>query len=218
MTLTIPQPRTPAAGEPPRWDALDMPEEAGRAVLLRDGTHHGPALVAAGRMLLLVPEGSAEELPGLLEWLEWSEVELDLTAHSGCLPACLPVCPPPSAVRRTPHGGSAPRGADQWWVRPPGNGSSATPAGTDLVRLVSVVATECHRVRLVRAAHGGGPHGHAPQESDPRGEDPQGRDPHQQSRTPRSRAPQDRAPLSQADAFSYASRMFAGTLPRSFTS
>lgn len=147
MTLTIPQPRTPAEDGPARWDALSLPLEAGWAVLRRSGAHRGPALADGGRMLLLVPEGSAEELPGLLEWLEWTGVELDLLAHSSYAPS-----PAGPAVRR----GGVPRRAAQWWVRPPGNGAAQSPADTDLARLVSVAATECHRLRLARAARSGG--------------------------------------------------------------
>jgi hypothetical protein len=36
--------------------------------------------VLGDRMRLLVAPGSAEELPGLLEWLEWGTLRLDLTA------------------------------------------------------------------------------------------------------------------------------------------
>jgi hypothetical protein len=63
-----------------RFDVLDVPAEAGRAALWRLG---GPAPVAlrGDRMLLLVAAGSAEELPGLLEWLEWGTLPLDLSAR-----------------------------------------------------------------------------------------------------------------------------------------
>ncbi|MER5382123.1 SCO3374 family protein [Streptomyces sp. NPDC002688] len=62
-----------------RFDVLEVPAEAGFAAL----RHLGPASPVAlhgERMLLLVAAGSAEELPGLLDWLEWGALALDLTA------------------------------------------------------------------------------------------------------------------------------------------
>ncbi|MFI9824915.1 SCO3374 family protein [Streptomyces sp. NPDC052013] len=73
-------------GDPPRlvvgarFDVLDVPAEAGHAALRRLGALQRPFPVAVqgDRMRLLVAAGSAEELPGLLEWLEWGAVRLDL--------------------------------------------------------------------------------------------------------------------------------------------
>lgn len=64
-----------------RFDVLDVPVEAGRAALRRLAPG-SPVAVRGDRMLLLVAAGSAEELPGLLEWLEWgaSALALDLVA------------------------------------------------------------------------------------------------------------------------------------------
>ncbi|MER5470296.1 SCO3374 family protein [Streptomyces sp. NPDC002935] len=62
-----------------RFDVLEVPAEAGFAAL----RHLGPASPVAlhgERMRLLVAAGSAEELPGLLDWLEWGALALDLTA------------------------------------------------------------------------------------------------------------------------------------------
>ncbi|MGW3666202.1 SCO3374 family protein [Streptomyces sp. NPDC005141] len=62
-----------------RFDVLEVPAEAGFAAL----RHLGPASPVAlhgGRMRLLVAAGSTEELPGLLDWLEWGTLALDLTA------------------------------------------------------------------------------------------------------------------------------------------
>jgi hypothetical protein len=203
MTLTIPQHRTPAGGRPPGWDALDMPREAGLTVLARPGLQQGPALAADDRLLLLVPEGSAEELPGLLLWLEWDGVDLDLLARDSLVlcDAC--------AVHDAGDACVVPRGAARYWVRPPGNGSSTAPTRTDLARLVSVAATECHRLRLARAV------GDSPAVRSDRAT---ARDRTPRSHMPQSDAPRTQAPLTQADAFSYASRMLAGTRPRSFTS
>ena len=73
-----------------RFDVLDLPAEAGGAALERLGRPCGgssgaawrrfPVALCGGRMRLLVAAGSAEELPGLLEWLDWGAVELDLVA------------------------------------------------------------------------------------------------------------------------------------------
>ncbi|MEU3254076.1 SCO3374 family protein [Streptomyces sp. NPDC006997] len=65
----------------PRFDVLDVPAEAGRAGL-RHLAPSSPVAVRGDRMRLLVAPGSAEELPGLLEWLEWGALApgLDLGA------------------------------------------------------------------------------------------------------------------------------------------
>ncbi|MEU1849838.1 SCO3374 family protein [Streptomyces sp. NPDC019990] len=76
-----------------RFDVLDVPAEAGRAALRRLGP--GSAVALRGdRMRFLVAPGSAEELPGLLEWLEWGTLELDLrtVGRGGAMEAPLPPC------------------------------------------------------------------------------------------------------------------------------
>ncbi|GLF96095.1 SCO3374 family protein [Streptomyces yaizuensis] len=139
-----------------RFDTLALPADAGHAVL-RTGTPTGPVALLGGRMHLLVAAGSAEELPGLLEWLQWGGITLGLTAlgTGGRLTA-----PPPP-------GRSGSRGAARW-LRPPAPGHEVEPtlpslapfgrgtgaergAGPDLVRLLDTVATQCHRTRLLRA-------------------------------------------------------------------
>ncbi|OIJ84565.1 SCO3374 family protein [Streptomyces colonosanans] len=170
-----------APGEPVRlitgvrFDVLEVPAEAGLAAL----RHLGPAspvALHAGRMRLLVAAGSAEELPGLLDWLEWGDLALDLTvtgvggnveaplppqrasvaAPEG--PACIPG-PLPLPLGRVGSIGS--QGAAVW-LRPPEPGfevESQLPTlsalgsdggAPDLVRLVDTMATQCHRVRLRR--------------------------------------------------------------------
>ncbi|MEV6839180.1 SCO3374 family protein [Streptomyces sp. NPDC051133] len=62
-----------------RFDVLDVPAEAG-AGALRHLAPGSPVAVRGDRMELLVAAGSAEELPGLLDWLEWGGVALDLRA------------------------------------------------------------------------------------------------------------------------------------------
>ncbi|MFJ4201456.1 SCO3374 family protein [Streptomyces sviceus] len=62
-----------------RFDVLDVPAEAGRAAL-RHLAETSPVARWGDRMLLLVAAGSTEELPGLLDWLEWGTLALDLRA------------------------------------------------------------------------------------------------------------------------------------------
>ncbi|RPK63057.1 hypothetical protein EES43_12240 [Streptomyces sp. ADI96-02] len=139
-----------------RFDVLVLPAEAGHAVL-RSPVRTGPALLSGDRVGLLIAAGGADELPGLLDWLEWGPIPLGLAAvgAGGRIPA-------PAA----PGGAGGSPGA-ALWLRPPepgrapepllpalagfGNGGGAAP---DLVRLVDAAATECHRVRLSRARAG----------------------------------------------------------------
>ncbi|UYQ63616.1 SCO3374 family protein [Streptomyces peucetius] len=172
MSFTVPSPRAPSEGCAAQWyrrefgwdatdgspvrlatgarfDVLELPADAGTAVLRR-GARTGPVALDGPRVRLLVAAGSAEELPGLLDWLEWRGVDLDLTAlgTGGAMTA-----PPPP-------GRCAPQGAAVW-LRPPVAGRLQLPALTglgdsggapDLVRLVDTAATECHRARLTRTA------------------------------------------------------------------
>ncbi|CQR62659.1 SCO3374 family protein [Streptomyces leeuwenhoekii] len=161
-----------------RFDVLDVPAQAGFAALGRLGPL-SPVAVQGGRMRLFVAPGSAEELPGLLDWLEWGSLALDL---AGIGAGGLIDAPPPPAtgsgpVRPLPPGhpdraDSDPlAGADRRgpqgaavWLRPPVPGcevESSLPTlsalgggggAPDLVRLLGTVATACHRVRLWRAS------------------------------------------------------------------
>lgn len=147
------------------FDVLELPAEAGHAVLRR-GVRTGPVLLSGTRMGLLVAAGGADELPGLLDWLEWGPVALDLTAVGAGGRVTAP--PLPGAPGDSP--GAA------VWLRPPeprrapeprlpalaGFGSSGGDA-PDLVRLVDAAATECHRVRLSRARPGAPTRGGADQ-------------------------------------------------------
>ncbi|MEU1042272.1 SCO3374 family protein [Streptomyces sp. NPDC005551] len=138
-----------------RFDVLDVPAEAGVAAL----RHLGPASPVAlqgDRMLLLVAEGGADELPGLLDWLEWGTLPLDLHAVGAGGRIEAPV--PPGAA-----GAGGPQGAAVW-LRPPEPGCEVEPllptlsavggggVAPDLVRVVDTMATHCHRVRLRRAS------------------------------------------------------------------
>ncbi|MEW2622662.1 SCO3374 family protein [Streptomyces sp. NPDC048106] len=149
-------PRLPAGV---RFDVLDVPAQAGAGALRRLAPL-SPVALRGDRMELLVAAGGAAELPGLLEWLEWDAVALDLRALGAgdLLEAPLPPGWPP------PRSGSL-KGAAVW-LRPPGTGREAEaslPAmpgmgregiAPDLVRLVDTVALWCHRVRLRRECGG----------------------------------------------------------------
>ncbi|WP_405390136.1 SCO3374 family protein [Streptomyces sp. NBC_01102] len=136
-----------------RFDVLELPAAAGHAALRRVG-RTGPVALAGRRMRLLVAAGSADELPGLLDWLEWGGIALDLACIGTGGHITAPV--PPGGAEGSP--GAA------FWLRPPephqevelslpalaglGSRGGDTP---DLVRLVDAAATECHRARLAHA-------------------------------------------------------------------
>lgn len=145
-----------------RFDVLDVPAEAG-AEALRHLTPGSPVALRGDRMELLLAAGSAEELPGLLDWLEWSAVALDLRVLGAGDAMEAPV-PPAKGSQEAAWAGSA-QGAAVW-LRPPGPGGEveaslpAMPAmgreegAPDLVRLLDTVAAQCHRVRLRRPRAG----------------------------------------------------------------
>ncbi|MEE4546984.1 SCO3374 family protein [Streptomyces sp. V4-01] len=183
----------PVAGDPPglvtgvRFDALDAPAEAGFAMLSRFPRpgQLGPVALDGRRVRLLVAAGSAEELPGLLQWLEWGGIALDLECLGAGRRMRAPAHPD-WGRREAAYDRSAPV-----WLRPPRPGyevESVVPAlsvagGAEgpgvtvgLAALVAALATACHRLALCSRV-------------------------------------QD-----QPWAFSYASRMVAGTRPRSLTS
>lgn len=168
---TVPgQPVRLLVGE--RFDVLDVPAEAGIAALRRPSPG-SPAAARGDRIWLLVAAGSAEEVPGILQWLEWGTLPLDLTAigAGGLIEAPLP----PSgrgesrgegrAEGRNPGPNDAgPVQGAAVWLRPPVAGREAEASlptmsalggvgdAPDLVRLVDTLATHCHRVRLRRAS------------------------------------------------------------------
>ncbi|MFJ9020684.1 SCO3374 family protein [Streptomyces sp. NPDC102259] len=157
-------------GEPVRllvgecFDVLEVPAEAGLAALRRLAPG-SPVAVRGDRMRLLVAAGGAEEVPGILQWLEWGGVPLDLTAIGAGELIEAPLPPPGGSQGRDP-GPNRP-GAVQGaavWLRPPVAGREAEASlptmsalggvegAPDLVRLVDTLATHCHRVRLRRAS------------------------------------------------------------------
>ncbi|MFF1416635.1 SCO3374 family protein [Streptomyces sp. NPDC058280] len=142
-----------------RFDVLELPADAGAAVLRRIGPT-GPVALRGTRMGLLVAAGSADELPGLLDWLEWGGIALGLTAVGAGGRMTAPA--PPRWPRAAAQGAAV-------WLRPPepgreveptlpalapfGHGADSGGSGgdaPDLVRLVDAAATECHRARLLR--------------------------------------------------------------------
>ncbi|WP_329383633.1 SCO3374 family protein [Streptomyces sp. NBC_01351] len=156
---------TVLGGAPPllatgvRFDVLELPADAG-AALLRRPVATGPVALTGRRMRFLVAAGSAEELDGLLDWLEWGGVALDLAALGAGGRITAPA-PPGMPLGESPRGAAV-------WLRPPEQGCEALlpalsapgraagpsrgngAAGPDLVRLVAAAATECHRARLRR--------------------------------------------------------------------
>ncbi|MER6027496.1 SCO3374 family protein [Streptomyces sp. NPDC001851] len=147
-----------------RFDVLDVPAEAG-AGALRHLAPGSPVALRGDRMGLLLAAGSAEELPGLLDWLEWGAVALDLRVLGAGDAMEAPVPPVAGRAGVTPTRDGSLAGSVQGaavWLRPPGPGGEveaslpAMPAlgreksAPDLVRLVDTVAAHCHRVRLRR--------------------------------------------------------------------
>ncbi|MEU6057178.1 SCO3374 family protein [Streptomyces sp. NPDC047097] len=156
-----------------RFDVLELPAEAGHAVLrlLGGGRPGWPVAVAGERMRMLVAPGGAEELPDLLDWLEWRGITLDLTAlgAGGLMDAPLP----PGWVTGARDGRSGSAAPGGRWLRPPlpgvalervlpavpgtpdgpgrpGGAAAAGDGAPCLVRLVAAAAAECHRVRCGR--------------------------------------------------------------------
>ncbi|GAA3893706.1 SCO3374 family protein [Streptomyces lacrimifluminis] len=176
---TVPGPGS--SGLPPllavglRFDVLDVPAEAGFAALshrARTRAPGSPVALCGDRMLLLVAAGSADELPGLLDWLEWGGLtpELKAIGTGGHIEAPLPPGHPARPALPGFPGGTGdvpgrrnPQGAAVW-LRPPETGcGTEIPLPTmsalgdvggapDLVRLVDTLATQCHRIRLRRAS------------------------------------------------------------------
>ncbi|SDO49246.1 hypothetical protein SAMN04487981_11133 [Streptomyces sp. cf386] len=100
----------------PRFDVLDVPAAAGRAAL-RHLTPDSPVAVRGDRMWLLTAAGSAQEVPGALDWLEWGTLPLDLTTLGEGDLMEAPVPPESGFVTAVRHPGDpGPRAA----VRRPG--------------------------------------------------------------------------------------------------
>jgi hypothetical protein len=113
----------------PRFDVLDVPAEAGRAAL-RHLTPVSPVAVQGVRMLLLMAAGSAEEVPGVLDWLEWGALALDLTAlgEGDLMEAPVPAEPGSLMAVRHPVD-PMPRGAVRCPGQPGPRGTRPLPLG-----------------------------------------------------------------------------------------
>lgn len=149
-----------------RFDVLDAPGAAGTRALRRAerlGLPLGPvAATVAGRVQFFVAPGVAEDLPQLLDWLDWSDLGLDLRAYG---PGdSVPAPSPWPATWQTPW-------PLAWesarWLRPPAASRlrCLPGAGTegllrvdvrfpDVTRLLSGLADACQRVRLLPRQRG----------------------------------------------------------------
>ncbi|MEV6318542.1 SCO3374 family protein [Streptomyces sp. NPDC051776] len=189
-----------------RFDALELPADAGAAVLRRV-PRTGPVALDGDRMRFLIAAGGAEQLPELLDWLEWGGVALDLTAlgpgdrmrapqPGGSAPPRGDSAPPPGESACRPGGSweAACTGPQPVWLRPPEPGCEIEPTLPVATLGGSAQGHEADGerapdlVRLVGAAA-----------------------------TQVHRARLLNASRAQALAFSYASRISAGTRPRSLT-
>ncbi|MFE2325079.1 SCO3374 family protein, partial [Streptomyces sp. NPDC059385] len=113
-TVLDPAPGRLATGT--RFDVLELPSDAG-AALLRRPVPTGPVALAGCRMHFLVAAGGAEELDGLLDWLEWGGVALDLVALGAGGRISAPA-PPGTSLGKSPRGAAV-------WLRPPEQGCEA---------------------------------------------------------------------------------------------
>lgn len=120
------------------FDVVEVPEEAGRDALRRligygqAALAPGPvALTGADRCGFFVTPGSRDDLPELLDWLDWGGIELGLHAYG--------------AGDRIP----AP-GRDRWLHDP-----LAVPP--EVIALLATIAESCSRYALTRRAAERGP-------------------------------------------------------------
>ncbi|MGW7239631.1 SCO3374 family protein [Streptomyces sp. NPDC054804] len=124
-----------------RFDVLDVPAPAGARALRHLGPG-SPVALQGDRMLLLVAAGGAEELPGLLDWLEWGALALDLRALGahGRMDAPVRHEPVSTRTRSVPEAAQAAEGPEEpsdpperselsesvqgaaFWLRPPESG------------------------------------------------------------------------------------------------
>ncbi|HSA50704.1 MAG TPA: bifunctional DNA primase/polymerase [Yinghuangia sp.] len=149
-----------------RFDVLDVPGAAGTRVLRRAerlGLPLGPvAATTSGRVQFFVAPGVAEDLPAMLDWLDWSGVELDLRAHGAAASVPAPSPWPTTWLAPWPRAWESSR-----WLRAPA-GSRLRCAGdagpesllrcdvrfADVTRLLSGLADACQHVRLLPAQRG----------------------------------------------------------------
>ncbi|HEV2639776.1 MAG TPA: hypothetical protein VGX23_31885 [Actinocrinis sp.] len=115
------------------FDVIEVPEQAGRDAVRRlldygqAALRPGPVgLTGPGRCGFLVAPGAAEDLPELLEWLDWGGIELGLAAFGA--------------------GGRVPAPGPRDWLHDP---SAPAP---ELVALLATIAQACWLDRLGRPA------------------------------------------------------------------
>lgn len=158
-------------------DVVSVPEAAGREALARllgygqPAVAPGPvALSRGGRVLFYVADGGAEDLPELLEWLDWGGVRLDLTAvGAGDLtdppvrwlhPATVPLQRPGGSA--TPAGSGADAGAAanlngaevpalESGTRRSAYPTPGLPEPPELIALLATLAAACHRLAVAGA-------------------------------------------------------------------
>jgi hypothetical protein len=120
-----------------RFDIVEVPEEAGRRALGRligygqAALAPGPvALAAAGRCSFFVAPGARDDLPELLDWLDWGGIDLGLRARGA--------------------GDLVPAPARDRWLHDP----LAVPP--EVIALLATIAESCSRYALTHraAAHG----------------------------------------------------------------
>jgi hypothetical protein len=132
---------------------ISVPEPAGREALARLLAYDSPAvapgpvaLSAGGRVLFYVADGGCEDLPQLLEWLDWGGVALDLRAYPGNNPADPPVrwLYPAVVPLQAPWADGRPGGRA---TRPVGG----LPEVPELVALLATVAAACYTMAVQAA-------------------------------------------------------------------
>jgi hypothetical protein len=133
---------------------ISVPEPAGREALARllgyenAAVAPGPvALSAGGRVLFYVADGGREDLPELLEWLDWGGVALDLAAYPGDALADPPVRWLYPAVVPLQGPGAVGQASGGRATRPVGG----LPEVPELVALLATIAAACHTTAVQAA-------------------------------------------------------------------
>ncbi len=104
----------------------------------------GPVAATTSRLWFFVAPGACEELPALLEWLDWTGIDLDLHAHGDnryiIAPTAWLASERPSAE------------IFSCWVRLPFAANHQLPHA---VELLNTLATACHQSAVTAALHSG---------------------------------------------------------------